>query len=298
MKDFKLKINKPELKRAFILIEDGEFNKAYSLIDDYLNHDPENAYAYLGLLLIDCRIKDIELLKKMGEPYDENENYKKVLRFGNKKIVNFVQDANSHVKYCQSQYDKADALVNQTFMVKNYYLAIRIWERIIDFKDSKDRIQKAIEEACDLANQRYSEIPKTVKQENNNIEIAKLLYDLEYNSGWLQKEIDSYNKTHLERKNLDYSGLEIFNLYILYKQYLPEDYSLEYLNLQEYHRNKEKREKRKKKILIVLDLILVASLAFVLINWYFYLRINDTIIGILSALMLIVFFARHIYKSL
>ena len=149
-----------------------------------------------------------------------------------------------------------------------------------------------------MANQRYSEIPKTVKQENNNIEIAKLLYDLEYNSGWLQKEIDSYNKTHLERKNLDYSGLEIFNLYILYKQYLPEDYSLEYLNLQEYHRNKEKREKRKKKILIVLDLILLASIALFLINMYFNLRINNTIIGILLALMLIVFFARGIYKSL
>ncbi len=271
MKDFKLKINKPELKRAFILIEDSEFTKAYTLIDDYLNHDPENAYAYLGLLLIDYKINRIELLSEMEEPFAKNENYKKILRFGNKKTVTFVRSANSHIEYRQSRYEEAINLVNLPFQLKNYLEAIKLWEYVIDFKDSKDRMQKAIEDACDLANQRYLEISKTVRQDNNNVEIAKSLYDLSFNYSLLQKKIDSYNKAHTEKKKLNFSYSEIFTVLALYKKYLPNDYPMEYSNLQDFYL----RKKKKKKIVIVSYFILIAVLLLVLYGFYLGLTTNS-----------------------
>ena len=52
------------LKRAFILIEDGEFKRADELLETVLNNDPENARAYIGKLMVKlCLHNDEELIE-------------------------------------------------------------------------------------------------------------------------------------------------------------------------------------------------------------------------------------------
>ncbi len=46
----------PKLRRAFILVEDEEWEKAEKYFEDILDEEPENAYAYLGKALIQIKV--------------------------------------------------------------------------------------------------------------------------------------------------------------------------------------------------------------------------------------------------
>ena len=70
------------LKRIFLLLEEGEWEKADDLLEQILNQDPENAQAYLGKLLIELRVNCKEDLEKCGQSFENSNNYRNVVRFG------------------------------------------------------------------------------------------------------------------------------------------------------------------------------------------------------------------------
>lgn len=76
----------PLLKRAFMFLEDGDWNSADEYCEKVLDQDPENAMAYLGKLMADLHIKVKEDLKNCKEQFDSNNNYQKVMRFGDEKL--------------------------------------------------------------------------------------------------------------------------------------------------------------------------------------------------------------------
>lgn len=71
------------LKRAFMLLEDAEWQKADALLEQVLNHEPENALGHLGKLMIDVKVNKEENLGKRAVDFSENANYQKTLRFAN-----------------------------------------------------------------------------------------------------------------------------------------------------------------------------------------------------------------------
>ena len=74
------------LKRAFMLLEDAEWQKADELLEQVLNHEPENASAYVGKLMIDVKVNKEENLGKRAVDFSENPNYQKAVRFGDKEL--------------------------------------------------------------------------------------------------------------------------------------------------------------------------------------------------------------------
>jgi len=80
----------PLLKRAFMFLEDGEWKKADELCEQVLNQDPENAQAYLGKLMADLKVRKQDDLKDCKEPFDDNSNYKKAVRFGDEKLKSAI----------------------------------------------------------------------------------------------------------------------------------------------------------------------------------------------------------------
>lgn len=74
------------LKRAFMLLEDAYWQKADELLEQVLNHEPENASAYVGKLMIDVKVNKEENLKKIAVDFSENPNYQKAVRFGDKEL--------------------------------------------------------------------------------------------------------------------------------------------------------------------------------------------------------------------
>ncbi|MBE6805146.1 MAG: toll/interleukin-1 receptor domain-containing protein [Ruminococcaceae bacterium] len=74
------------LKKAYILLGDGEFKKANSTCEKILDYDPENALVYLYKLMIDYRIKKREDLSSCFLSFENNKNYKKAITFGNNEL--------------------------------------------------------------------------------------------------------------------------------------------------------------------------------------------------------------------
>lgn len=71
----------PTLRRAFLLLEDGDWEKADDYLERVLDEDPENAFAYFGKLLQSHRIKSAQDLLTGSSIPSDDRNLQKALRF-------------------------------------------------------------------------------------------------------------------------------------------------------------------------------------------------------------------------
>ncbi len=62
-----------ERKKAFLYIEDGEYDTASEILDEIWEVDPENAWVYIGRYLIENKLESLEDLE-YDESYDVLEN--------------------------------------------------------------------------------------------------------------------------------------------------------------------------------------------------------------------------------
>lgn len=77
----------PLLKRAFLALEDGEFDRADQFCEQVLNQDPENAQAYLGKLMAELKVTRKSGLQYCNRPFDFSKNYQKLIRFADSALA-------------------------------------------------------------------------------------------------------------------------------------------------------------------------------------------------------------------
>ena len=75
------------LKRIFLSLEDGEWEKADDFCEQVLNQDPENSKAYLGKLMVELHVKSVADLANAAAPFDGNGNYQKAVRFADEELA-------------------------------------------------------------------------------------------------------------------------------------------------------------------------------------------------------------------
>lgn len=90
-----------------MLLEDAQWQKADELLEQVLNHEPENAKAYIGKLIIDFRANKEENLGEMDIDFSENSNYQKVIRFADDVTKNRIQNYCNIVKKQLSDRENA-----------------------------------------------------------------------------------------------------------------------------------------------------------------------------------------------
>ena len=74
--------NKENLvKRAYMFLEDGEFETADSYFDKILDIDIEDSRAYIGKLLAECKLRNEEEIRNLPQTVTDDKNFKKALRF-------------------------------------------------------------------------------------------------------------------------------------------------------------------------------------------------------------------------
>ncbi len=85
------------LKRAFMFLEDGEFEKANQYIEKVLDIDPENASAYLCKLMADFRVRQEAELGEVSSRLDLNSTYNKIMQYGDASLRARIEGYNQKV---------------------------------------------------------------------------------------------------------------------------------------------------------------------------------------------------------
>ncbi len=88
----------PLLKRAFMFLEDGNWTEADVYCEKVLDLDPENAKAYLGKLMAELKGRKEDDLKNCATPFDDSNNYQKILRFADDSLKNKITGYVSFIK--------------------------------------------------------------------------------------------------------------------------------------------------------------------------------------------------------
>jgi tetratricopeptide (TPR) repeat protein len=128
----------PLLKRAFMFLEDGDWKSADEYCEKVLDINPECAEAYLGKLLAELHVKKKEALKDCENPFDDKNNYQKVLCYGDPILKTELKGYTEHInvrkksEYIASIYESAETAM----MLASYEKAISLFESISDYKDS------------------------------------------------------------------------------------------------------------------------------------------------------------------
>ena len=127
------------LKRVFMFLEDGNWSEADAYCEKVLDIEPENAEAYLGKLMAECRVAKKEKLADLMKSIKDRNNFIKAVRFGDDKLkaeLNRYEEAIENNRK-QGIYDRAKEMMQAASSQEEYEAAAGEFERILDFKDSK-----------------------------------------------------------------------------------------------------------------------------------------------------------------
>ena len=143
----------PLLTRAFMFLEDGNWEDADKYCEKVLDKDPKNAQAYLGKLMAECKVRRKEDLKNCRESFDDSSNFEKVVRFGDKQLVDELEGYSDYI-YERNElnrktkiYNEATANMNSASTEEKFKAAAKKFESIHGFKDADEKRRQCLEKA-------------------------------------------------------------------------------------------------------------------------------------------------------
>ncbi len=142
----------PLLKRAFMFLEDGNWQEADEYCEKVLDQDPENARAYLGKLMAAVHAHKKENLRDCKEPFEDFINYKKVLRFAEPALAEELKGYITYIKERNKTdvYNGAVSAMKSAATEKAYKAAASAFKSIPGFKDADALAEQCLDkaEAC------------------------------------------------------------------------------------------------------------------------------------------------------
>lgn len=142
------------LKRAFMFLEDGEFEKANEYCDRVLDVEPENAKAYCGKFMADMEARNWEELTSK-ELSQDNKNYRRAIDFGYSPLRDLWYEA-----ACKFMSDG------------NFLLARTQFKFLSDYRDANDKAKDCL----------YLEECRASKYKEARTEVEKGNYYIAYNT--------------------------------------------------------------------------------------------------------------------
>ena len=137
------------LKKAFIFLEDGDWQSADEYCEKVLDLDPENGRAYLGKLMAEKCVREQDDLKNLKEPFDNNTNYKKIIRYGDEQLIDVVKgyiaaiEERKLLEQKEDVYQKALTVYNdRRSKKKDITKAKEAFESLSGYKDADEYVRK------------------------------------------------------------------------------------------------------------------------------------------------------------
>ena len=180
----------PLLKRAFMFLEDGDWDSANEYCEKVLDLDPECAEAYVGKLMAELQVKKQDDLKDRAEIFDDSSNYQKAIRFANEELKSALTGYIEHINVrnvnarLEDKYAQAIAAMNGAQTEDAYLIAAGFFNAIGTYKDSAALAQECREKAeCARKNEIYSRA-KRLMQSDDHTKIRQAILLFEAVSGW------------------------------------------------------------------------------------------------------------------
>ena len=188
----------PLLERAFLFLEDGKWQDANIYCEKVLDIDPKNAEAYLGKLMADLQVRSRKQLADCAEPFDDRENYGKVLRFGDEKLETEMRGYISHINERNENarltgiYNGAVSAMNTANTESAYKAAANTFKSISGFQDADALAEQCLDKAevCRKDAIYSSARTEQIKNSIDGCESAIRLY--ESISGWKDADEQIY----------------------------------------------------------------------------------------------------------
>lgn len=134
------------LERAFMFLEDGDWDKADIYCESVLDQNPKCAEAYLGKLMAEVMIRKKEDLSKAKEPLDQSGNYRKVMRFADESLRERLSNA-KEVQHNEQLYTEAMACMTAASDEDAYRSASQKFLLLGSYKDSSSRREQCLQRA-------------------------------------------------------------------------------------------------------------------------------------------------------
>lgn len=143
----------PLLERVFLFLEDCKWRDASIYCEKVLDINPKNAEAYLGKLMAGLQVKSRKELADLAEPFDNNENYAKVIRFADEKLekevrgyIEYINERNENERL-SNIYDSAIRDMNVASTEEQCKMAAEKFKSISGFKDADEFVSQCMEKA-------------------------------------------------------------------------------------------------------------------------------------------------------
>jgi len=163
---------------AFQALEDENWILANELAEDEITLNPKNPKAYLCKFLSEIKISTIDKISDADKPFDSLFSYQLAIKYCEEDTIELLKKLSEEVtyKYNCKIYDSAKRLENST-SIGAVEKAIEIYESIIDFKDSKEKIE-ACKKHLEILEYRYAifDAKATIDADEGDLTDAALLY--------------------------------------------------------------------------------------------------------------------------
>lgn len=143
----------PLLERAFLFLEDGKWSDADTYCEKVLDIDPKNAQAYLGKLMAELQVSKRGQLSDCAQPFDKNENYLKILRFGdealNTELRGYIDIINqrNETRRKSAIYNNACSIMKSAAAQKAFLKGAELFKSISGFRDADALAAQCLEKA-------------------------------------------------------------------------------------------------------------------------------------------------------
>lgn len=175
------------LKRAQILLQEGELGRADDLCERVLDMEPENAQAYVIKLMIRAQVKEEEDLARAEQSYAQWNSYQSACRFADDalrdKLEGYLRQTEEAIRLKEREeqerqeeqrrlreeqrknrvYTEARRLSGEHAQIVDLTKAIQLFKTILQYRDAENQLQQC--------NQRLDELKK--EQEQQRLEQLK-----------------------------------------------------------------------------------------------------------------------------
>lgn len=139
------------IERALLLIEDEDYQKADTCLEEALNIAPKNPKIYIGKLMIERQVRFESELGECAEPLEESPYYDKALRFADAETAERLTAYNNKIvernkaEELESAYAAAAMLMESAESSEDYNLAAQKFMAISDYRDAESLAKECTE---------------------------------------------------------------------------------------------------------------------------------------------------------